>query len=248
MANLTNENNLKKKLDFLGLSLEKIPEFLTKYENLDYRASEVKDELKEVVYKHIPINKIQILLTPDAKNTDLKERYSEALPLYRYLKIQEHEEVERSTIFLGMLNNFSMEEVEKIEQEQEKLNKKIPFAVKYPKSYLWEIYYSQVTDIYFMMVPLKDMNFNYMFYLLREQIKFHKNKTKNIPEIYVPITQMPYSREILNKQEIRDIENYLWVFTGEWAKTYEVFGRCFYREYSTYACADNPYCWRGECL
>ncbi|MCL2860294.1 MAG: hypothetical protein FWF46_07080 [Oscillospiraceae bacterium] len=223
MADLTNENTLKQKLEFLGLSLENIPEFLTQYENLDYRISGVKDELKEVVYKYIPINKIQILLTPDTKSSDLRKRYLESLPLYRYLKIQEHDEIERSTIFLGMLNNFSIEEVEKIKQTQEKLNKEIPFAIKYPKSYLWEIYYSQVTDTYFMMVPLKDMNFNYMFYLLREQIKFNKNKTKNTPKIYVPITGMPYSREILNMQEIRDIENYLWVFTGEWAKTYEVF-------------------------
>ena len=42
-----------------------------------------------------------------------------------------------------MLNKFKIEEVEKISEEQENLNKKIPFKVKYENNYLWQIYYSE---------------------------------------------------------------------------------------------------------
>ena len=222
----TNDNALKEKLKYLNLDLEKIPEILTEYRELDYRISNIGEEKDGVVYKNIPIDKRQILLTPNPKNENMRKKYSEAIPLYKFLNLNGNEEdIERYTIFLGILNNVQIEDIEEIEKQQEQFQDNIPFRIKYEKSFLWQIYYSQVTDTYFMLVSINDLEYSHMFYLLKKQIEFSKSKKKNVSTIYVPISRLEYSRKILDKSEIRDIENYLWIFTGEWVTSYEVYDK-----------------------
>lgn len=225
MLKVTNENNLKEKLTYLNLDLENIPQFLLKYESLDYRVTNGIEDLEQQVYKYVPVDKIQILVTPNTKNADLRKKYSESLPLYRYLNSENNDDIDRYTIFLTMLNNMSMEEVTAIEKKQEKLLDTIPFRIKYEKSYLWQIYYSYVTDKYFMMVSTEDLEYNNMFYILKKQIEFSNSKSKTAPKVYVPINHLEYSRDLVNKSEIKDIENYLWLLTGDWVKTYEVYDK-----------------------
>lgn len=221
----TNDTNLKEKLEYLNLDLENIPEFLEKYTPLDFRVSNGVSDNEQIVYKHVPINKIQILITPTTKSEELRKKYSESLPISRYASMKNDEDVERYTVFLNMLNTMDISEIQAIEEEQAKLDKAIPFKVKYPKNFLWQIYYSQVTDTYFMLVPTEDMEYNHMFYLLKEQIKFANSKKKIAPKIYVPINHLEYSREIYSKSEIKDIENYLWLLTSEWVNVYEVYDK-----------------------
>ena len=186
----TNDNVLKEKLKYLNLDLEKVPEFLTEYKELDYRISNIGDEKDGVVYKNIPINKIQILLTPNPKNENIRKKYSEAIPLYKFLNLNGTEEdIERYTIFLGLLNNVQIEDIEEIEKQQEKFQENIPFRIRYEKSFLWQIYYSQATDTYFMLLSINDLEYAHMFYLLKKQIELSKSKKKNVPTIYVPITK-----------------------------------------------------------
>ena len=224
---VTNDNSmLQKKLKYINLDLEKVPEFLTQYQELEYRISNIGEEKDGVVYKNIPIDKIQILLTPNPKSENIRKKYSEAIPLYKYLNINGNDEdLERYTIFLGILNTVQLEDVEKLEEEQESFQKNIPFRIKYDKSFLWQIYYSQATDMYFMLVSINDLEYSHLFYLLKMQIEFNKSKKKIVPTIFVPITRLDYSKNFLAKSEIRDIENYLWIFTGEWVTTYEVFDK-----------------------
>lgn len=225
MTKNTNENGIKQKLKYLNLDLENIPEFLYEYISIEYRPRPALPGKEQIIYKHVPINKIQILLTPNTRSAELRNKYSDALPLFRYLKLGEGPEFERYTQFLNMLNNMSIEEIEEIEEKQEKLSKGVPFDVKYSKSYLWEIYYSQVSDIYFMLVPIEDIQYNYFFYLLKKQIEFYNSKSKVAPKIFVPITNLPYSRERLNEEQVNDIENYLWIFTSNWPHIYEVYDK-----------------------
>lgn len=222
----TNENALKEKLKYLNLDLEKVPEFLTKYRELDYRISNIGEENDGVVYKNIPIDKIQILLTPNPRNENVRKRYSEAIPLYKFLKFNGNEEdIERHTLFLAILSNVQVEDIEEIERQQEQFKDNIPFRIRYEKSFLWQIFYSPATDTYFMMTPLNDLEYAHMFYLLKKQIEFSKSRKKTAPTIYVPISRLEYSRKILDKSEIKDIENYLWIFTGEWVTSYEVYDK-----------------------
>ena len=118
-----------------------------------------------------------------------------------------------------MVKNLEIDKIEEIEQEQKILNKQIPFKIKYPKDYLWQIYYSEYTNKYFMLVTIEDLEYSAFFYLLKQQLAGNKCK------IFVPISYTDYSREYLTRAQETDIENYLWYFTKEWPLVYEVYDK-----------------------
>lgn len=211
------------KLKYIGLDLGNIPEFIKDFKELDYRPSKYNDEHLYKVYKYIDISNIQILLTPTNRLSYISEKYGKAVPLYAYLNPNTEENMERHTKFLSMVSNINIDKIEELEQEQALLNKKIPFKVKYPKDYLWQIYYSDYTDKYFMLVPTEDLEYTAFFYLLKKQIANAISGKKE--KIFVPISHVDYSREYLNKSQITDIENYLWLFTKEWPLVYEVYNK-----------------------
>ena len=119
-----------------------------------------------------------------------------------------------------MLEEVKIEDIEKIEQEQQAINKKIPFKIRYTGNYLWQIYYSETSEKYFMIVPTEDKDYSTFFYVLKKQIE-----KKKAGKIFVPICNADYSRELLNKTEIQSLENYLWTFTKDWPSIYEVYDK-----------------------
>ena len=115
---------------------------------------------------------------------------------------------------------MNINQIQEIEEEQKILNEHIPFKIKYPKDYLWQIYYSEYTNQYFMLVTIEDLEYSAFFYLLKKQLQNSKQE-----EIFVPISYTDYSREYLGKAQIADLENYLWLFTKEWPIVYEVYDK-----------------------
>ena len=222
MPKKTVENNetIKGKLEYLGLDLDKIPKSIKQYKPLEFRIPKFYDEKQYRQYRYVPIKDIQILLSPTNRMDEIEEKYKKASPLADYLDSESEENIIKHTTFLNMLNNFNIEDVEKVEEEQVNLNKKIPFKVKYENNYLWQIYYSENTDQYFMLVPTEDSDYSTFFYLLKKQLE--KRKTG---KIFVPIRNSEYTSEFLKKSEFEDIENYLWLFTKDWPLIYEVYDK-----------------------
>ena len=208
------------KIEYLGLDLDNIPENIKKFEPLRYRVSKIYDEKQYRQYRYVPIKDIQILLSPTNRLDDLNEKYKKARPLCEYLDKDNEENILKYTTFLNMLKNMDIEEVEEIEKEQTNLNKNIPFKVKFHGNYLWQIYYSENTNKYFMIVPTEDTDYSTFFYLLKKQIENRKTG-----KIFVPISNVRYSNKYLKSSEFEDIENYLWLFTKDWPLIYEVYNR-----------------------
>lgn len=214
------ENAIQDKLEYLGLDLDKIPKILKKDEDLEYRISKTYRQNQHRQYRYIPIKDIQILLSPTNRLDDIEEKYKKSSPLAEYLDNKTEENIIKYTTFLKMLNELSIEEVEKLEKEQENLNKKIPFKVKYESNYLWQIYYSENTDKYFMIVSTEDTNCSAFFFLLKKQLE-----KKRTAKIFVPIKNVECSNTYLKKSELEDLENYLWLFTKNWPLVYEVYDK-----------------------
>ncbi len=222
MPKKTVEKNetIKEKLEYLGLDLDKIPRSIKQYKPLEFRIPKFYDEKQYRQYRYVPVKDIQILLSPTNRLDEIEEKYRKASPLADYLDNKSEENIIKHTTFLNMLNNFKIEDVEKVEEEQANLNKKIPFKVKYENNYLWQIYYSENTDQYFMLVPTEDSDYSTFFYLLKKQLE--KRRTG---KIFVPIRNVEYTSEFLKKSEFEDIENYLWLFTKDWPLIYEVYDK-----------------------
>lgn len=212
--------SIEEKLEYLGLDLGKIPASLKKVEPLDFRIPKFYDEKQYRQYRYISIKDIQILLSPTNRLDEIGEKYKKASPLADYLDSKSEKNILKYTTFLNMLKKVKIEEIEKIEQEQANLGKRIPFKVKFEGNYLWQIYYSENTDKYFMMVPTEDANYATFFYLLKKQLE--KRRTG---KIFVPIRNVGYSQEYLKKSQFEDIENFLWLFTKDWPLVYEVYDK-----------------------
>ena len=216
----TGNENILQKLNYLGLDLEDIPDFIQKRKPLSYRIPKVYDENQYKQYRFVPIRDIQILLTPTNRMDELTEKYRKARPLSDYLDQETEENTVNHIRFLEMLQQVKIEDIEKVEKEQEKLANQLPFKVKFEGNYLWQIYYSEVTETYFMLVPTEDADYSTFFYLLKKQIE-----RKKAGSIFVPISGVSYSREFFKKSEFEDIENYLWLFTKDWPLIYEVYDK-----------------------
>ena len=214
----TIDSNMKEKIEYLRLNFEKVPKTLIATDNLNFKLFKGYDEKQYKQYKYIKISDIDILLTPTHRLDSLSERYDKANPLYMYLDSKQEKNAEKYVTFLKMLKKIEISDVEKIEKEQEKLAKEIPFKVKYNGNYLWQIYYSENTDRYFMLVPTEDSDYSAFFYLLKKKIENKRNE-----KVFVPISYLDYSEDILKKSEIKDLENYLWLFTKDYPSIYEVF-------------------------
>lgn len=225
MPKTTNEDieNIKQKLEYIGLDLNNIPEFLKDNTSLEYRPTKISEENTYKVYKYIPISKIRILLSPTNRLNTIKEKYTTAAPIYSYIDPTNEEDIIRHATFLNMLKEIKIEEIRNIEEVQKKLNKDMPFKVKFNENYLWQIYYAQNTDTYFMLVPTQDLEYSTFFYLLKKQIEL--NKTGKEELIYVPISHEEYNGEYLKKSEFADLEKYIWLFTKQWPLTYEVYDK-----------------------
>ena len=220
MPKKTVNKSIKEKLEYLGLDLENIPKELKNYKPLEFRIPKFYEEKQYRQYRYVPVKDIQILLSPTNRLDEIEEKYKKAGPLSEYLDNKTEENIIKHTTFLNMLNQFKIDGVEKISEEQGNLNKKIPFKVKYENNYLWQIYYSENTDQYFMLVPTEDSDYSTFFYLLKKQIE-----KKRAEKIFVPIRNIEYSSEYLKKSEFEDIQNYLWLFTKDWPLVYEVYDK-----------------------
>ena len=215
------KEKLKEKLSYIGLNLERIPKFLTEFKPFSFRPSKSYNDTGYKIYKYIDVNDVEILLTPTDRLTNLDEKYKLSAPIKNYLDSKTEQNVEYFATFLKLLNDTNIEDIDKIEKEQEKIKQQMPNQVKYEGNYTWQIYYSDVSDQYFMLVPTNEYNNSALFYLLKKQIESKKSRRKEI--IFVPVSYQEYSGNYLLKSQIADIENYLWYFTKEWPTIYEVY-------------------------
>ena len=212
--------DIKDKLEYLGLDLDNIPKELMNFKPLEFRIPKFYDEMQYKQYRYVPIKDIEILLTPMTRLDEIEAKYKNASPISEYLDKDNEENLLKFTTFLDMLRRFNIDDVEKVKEEQNKLNKKIPFKVKYEGNYLWQIYYSETTDKYFMMVPTKDSDYSTFFFLLKKKLE-----SKRSGKVFVPIRNVEYSNKYLEKSEFEDIENYMWLFTKDWPLIYEVYDK-----------------------
>lgn len=212
----TNEN-LTEKLNFIGLDFENIPDKLNFFHKINFGVHKNYNEKNYKVYKFINVDDIDIFLTPTNRLTDYTEKYAKALPIAAYLQTNTDEELEKNVEFLNMLKDVSIEDIQELEEEQQRLKNDLPYNIQFHKDYLWQIFYSESSKRYFMLAPTRETEKTAMFYLIKKQLENKNDK------IYVPICYADYSKKYLNDEEIDEIEKYLCFFAKDWPLVYEVY-------------------------
>ena len=119
------------------------------------------------MYRYVNVNDIEIFLTPTHRLTDYTEKYAKALPIGAYLSTDTDQDIERNIEFLRMMKSLQIEEINNLEEQQLQLNKNIPYDIKFFKDYLWQIYYSEESKKYFMLMPIKESECTALFYIIK---------------------------------------------------------------------------------
>lgn len=217
---------IKNNLEFLDLDLNDIPLIFRDQVSLNFRPLKSYDERKYKVYRYVEVSDIDILLTPADRLEDVSTRYKLSDPIECYLDTTNEENLEKNITFLKMIKEMDKEKINELFEEQKVFFKKIPFEVKYHNNYLWQVYYSEYADRYFMIVPTKESDTSAFFYLMQQKIDFDKsNRANKTNTIFIPISHEDYTEQFLKKSELVDIENYLWLYTKDWPSIYEVFDK-----------------------
>jgi hypothetical protein len=220
MPDITNEekNEFVEKVAYIGLDFDNIPECL-KNIKIDFRPERTLSNEKFKIYKYISIDEIEIILSKSNRMDSIQKKFENASPLYNYITAESEDDILKHAKFLNMIEEVNLDGIKNIGKEQILLSEKEPFLVKFEKDYLWEIYYSSIYNKYFMLVTTEDKEYEAFFYILKEKIKNRNRK------IYVPISGMDYSRELLGRDDFKDLEKYIWQFTKEWPMIYEVYDK-----------------------
>ncbi|MBE5812929.1 MAG: hypothetical protein E7314_04670 [Clostridiales bacterium] len=203
-------------LEYLNLDLKKIPKTIINSDNIDIKSTEIKNEKNYKVYKYLPIKDIEILITNTRRLDEASKKIENMNDLSFYLNKKNEEEYEA---FLNLLQNASVQDIQEIEDLQQEFKNNIPVKVKYQKDYLWQIYYIKRTNKYYMLVPMQEMEHQAFLYVLK------KKNEKSEEKIYVPICNVDYDNEFIEKSKINTLENNLFFFTNKWPMIYEVYNQ-----------------------
>ncbi|MBP3255922.1 MAG: hypothetical protein J6M60_05490 [Clostridia bacterium] len=209
---------IEDKLKKVHLNLDDIQDVFNIDKKVKYKP--LKDyETNYKVYQYISVQDIDIYICDATRMDEAQKKYRTAIPLVEYLNPENEELYEK---FIEMVKKLDLFELSEIEEEQKEFKNKIPYEVKYKNNFIWDIYYSETENKYFMMFPNEEEKVESLFYLIKKKIIAEK---KIAEKIYIPISGKEQSYSILRKTEIGDLENYLWFFTGEWPVIYEVFDK-----------------------
>ena len=148
------------------------PEFLNNTSKaVIFNPSRLNNDKELKVYKYVSVKDIDIYCTSSHRDDPIKDKYSKALPLSEYIRESE-DDSEKSVELIRAFDKISTWGIKRIENEQQKMSVKIPFMVHYNRSQLWQVYYSQDTARYFMLVSLKEDTFDEFFFLLKKRMGF----------------------------------------------------------------------------
>ena len=201
-------------LEYLNLDLKKVPDSINNNDDIDIKASEIRNEKNYKVYKYISIKDINIVMTNARRLDEPAKKIESMKDLSYYFNTKNEEEYKE---LLNIFQNASIEDIEDLEKFQKSIKTKIPSKIKYVKDYLWQIYYIERTKKYYMIVPLQETELQGFLYILKKKIENSKEK------IYVPICNLEYTNTLIETAKIGTLENNLYFFTSKWPMIYEVY-------------------------
>ena len=217
MPEITNEEikQVYKKIEYIGLDLNKIPSFLKKNKMTECNLEKEYRDTTYKVYRYVDVNDIQIFITTENDMANIQKKCKNAKTLGEYVNDEDYKQS-----FLNMVQDMDFEKIMELENEQNKFDISYPYGISYKNALKWRVFRSSDSKKYFMMVSSTGKDNEAMLLLLKKQIQ--SNKEKIAIKIFIPIANEGFSEKFLNNSQITDVENDLWFFTKKWPSVYEV--------------------------
>ena len=166
---MVTKEDLREKLNIIGLDLDNLPNFLTENKAIVFNPSRLNNDKELKVYKYVSIKDIEVYCTTSYRDDGIKDKYRNAMPFGEFIRLSE-EDNDKTVQLLNVFQKISEVNIKRIDIEQERMLNKIPFLVHYNRDQLWQIYYSEETNRYFMLASLKEDTFDEFFYLIKKNM------------------------------------------------------------------------------
>ena len=137
---------IENKLNKINIDIYNIPDIFKLDRKISYSPLRGYDNNYKI-YHYVDIKNIEIYLTPTTRLESTEKKYKLAQPLISYLMQDKEELLENHVTFLKLLKELDLDKLNEIEEEQKKLQKKVPYEVKYKENFIWEVYYSKANRI-----------------------------------------------------------------------------------------------------
>lgn len=209
------------KLKQLKIDIENVPEVLKIEKKVKYKNPKDYDNTSYKVYQFVDVKDIEIYLTKTTRMEKTETKYKLARPIEEFLCADNEDKIEEYFQFIELVKKLDLDALKALEQRQKQFQKQVPFEIKYKDNFIWDIYYSEAEEKYFMMFPTEEQEVETLFYLIKKKIELQKSQKKT-EYIYVPISNKEIEYDFLKRSEYADLENYLWYFTGNWPTIYEL--------------------------
>ncbi len=209
------------KLKQLKIDIENVPEVLKIEKKVKYKNPKDYDNTSYKVYQFVDVKDIEIYLTKTTRMEKTETKYKLARPIEEFLCADNEDKIEEYFQFIELVKKLDLDALKALEQRQKQFQKQVPFEIKYKDNFVWDIYYSEAEEKYFMMFPTEEQEVETLFYLIKKKIELQKSQKKT-EYIYVPISNKEIEYDFLKRSEYADLENYLWYFTGNWPTIYEL--------------------------
>ena len=219
MSNQYDNNEIIEKIKYLGIDIQNINSILSNKDTKGYKLQKNIEEKVFKQYKYVPIKDIQIFISTESKKESIDKKFKSAQPISEYLPL-EGKSLDDCPVFLEMLKKVDVQKVNEIEEEQEKLNKSMPFKVKYYNNYLWKVYYAESIEKYFMVFTTDELDYSVLFYLIKKQCE-----RKRMARVFVPICTSEYVNNYMKKSDYENLKSYIWTLTNDLPEIYDVFNK-----------------------
>lgn len=227
-SNIMNKENIEYEKDEETLEniYFKLKEIYGDKKYIIRQESIIENNIKRV-YKYIPISKIDIMVTNHSRNDRINDKLLDSMPLIEYIYSKEFKDFDRVRLEY-ILKDYNKEKYQEVEDLQKEFLQKEPFKITYEEDVFYEIYYLKNENRYILLICTEDIVFKEIQYLLQKKAEYYI--TKNEDYIYTGISNLEYSENFLNKEEMQEIEDTLWYFTKSWPIIYELYNNL--NEYS----------------
>ena len=97
-------------------------------------------------------------------------KYKLARPIEEFLCADNEDKIEEYFQFIELVKKLDLDALKALEQRQKQFQKQVPFEIKYKDNFVWDIYYSEAEEKYFMMFPTEEQEVETLFYLIKKKV------------------------------------------------------------------------------
>lgn len=245
--NIYEKERLKIALSKLNIDVNNLPDFILKSNQFSIEENPIELQKKvkrfdnEIIdlkdsdlYKHIPIDKIDIVMQKQMNKESIEIDESRTLADV-FVDVDKYNGIEKDCFVNSLERITSYDDIEFIQKVQSRYSDMKSFDGVFEKEEVnWNIYYSKQTDRYILPYSVFNIGLQMprskaLIYLLNEKSKFEQERKLNpnaqASTIFAAVNAMTFTGKLLDSKEVEELQQYMTNLTKSYPTCKEIMDR-----------------------